>query len=174
MYDPNVRPVFSCVSLLVFLTPVLLQELVGRCFIEAWAVTDELLTEFRMPFVRGTGEYDIKFLNYAYQIGGKAEIFMVIEQVRRGHLQNRLELCGARQVVIHSFPSNDPNQLAGKFLNRVIEKSDIPGVSSYQRGSCNISLVSDSNQDDNAAIYEELKALQLMQHSAVVEEDAVH
>ncbi len=136
-------------------------------------MTEEILTEFTMPFVRRSGEYEIKFIKAAYEEGGRAEVFMEIEQVRRGHLQTQFELCGARQVLIHSFPLNDPNSLAGKFLGRVIQRGEALGKMSYQRGHTNgVFPVHDHNRDENV-IYEELKSLQKTQNvtSTTVDED---
>jgi hypothetical protein len=116
-----------------------------------------------MPFVQRSGEYDITLCMAAYDESGKAEIFMDIERVRRGHLQARLELCGARQVLIHSFPANDPNRLAGKFLGRVMKIMGLPCKRSYQRGYTNtIFPENDFNPDENT-IYDELKGLQKTQ-----------
>ena len=139
------------------------------CFIEAWSVTEELLTNFRMPFIRRSGEYGVEFMTCAFQEGGKAEIFMVIERVGRAHLQSQLEKCGARQVVIHSFPSDDPNHLTGKFLDRVLKRADAPGMLSYQRGYCNNTFR--INYDDGG--YEELKQVQRMQEEEAGDADEV-
>ena len=140
-----------------------MQEKVSRCYIEAWSVTEALLTEFRMPFVQRSGEYAITFCMAAYDESGKAEIFVDMEQVRRGHLQARLELCGARQVLIHSFPVNDPNNLAGKFLGRVMKKMGLPGKRSYQRGYTNTIFPDNDYNPDENTIYDELKGLQQTQ-----------
>jgi hypothetical protein len=170
MHDRNV----SCflvrsISLFIALICYNLQEKVGRCFIEAWSVTEELIKDFKMPFIRRNGEYEIKFIKCALLDGGKAEIVMNIEHVRRGFLLDQFEKCGARQVMICSFPLNDPNHLAGKFTHRVQTKAEAPGMKAYERGICNIVPVVDTNPDENA-IYEELKSLQMMQNGLLDEE----
>ena len=137
--------------------------MVGRCFIEAWSVTEEILAEFRMPFVARSGEYRVQYIQSVFEEGGKAEIVMEIEQVRRGYLQSRLEHCGARQVIIQSFPLNDAQNLAGKFLDRITQRALLPGMKSFVRGSTRIVPVPDTNGDDNRLIYEELKRLQMAQ-----------
>lgn len=126
-------------------------------------MTEDMLAQFKLPFMMKSGEYTVKYLNSSFEEGGKAEILMEVEKIRRGFLQRQLELCGARQVLIQSFPLNDPQHLAGKFLHRVNMKAQLPGMKSYVRGSTRIVPVPDSNGDDNHVIYEELKRLQTMQ-----------
>ncbi len=126
-------------------------------------MTERLITEFKVPFVRLNGEYEIKFIKCTYIEGGKAEIFMDIEQVRCGYLLRRFEECGAGQVTIKSFLSNDPTCLAERFLHRMHTKAQAPGLKSYERGVVSIVPVADTNADENA-IYDELKSLQLMQN----------
>jgi hypothetical protein len=138
------------------------QAIIDRCFIETSYMTEEIISTFRMPFVQQSGEYDIRLITCAYEEGGKAEIFMDIEPVKRAHLQNQLEQCGGGQVLIHSFPSTDPSHLQGKFLGRVLAKANTPGIKSYQRGytSSNVFPVSGLLGLDPLLIYEELKAVQ--------------
>ncbi len=135
-----------------------IQELVGRCFIEAWSMTEKLITEFKMPFTQRSGEYGIKFIKCSYVEGGKAEIYMEIEQVRRRYLLNELEKRGAKQVMIYSYPLNDPDHLAAKCMHRVQKMAGTPGMKSYERGVTDVVPYVDDNADDNA-IYEELKAM---------------
>ncbi len=128
------------------------------------------MTDFKMPFVRGSGEYAIDFIICAFNArDGKAEIFMELEKVRRGHLQNRLEQCGARHVVIHSFPHNDPNKLAEKFLHRVQETAAAPGMQMYRRGRSSLTPVEYSQSDENG-LYADLKRLQIEQEASIDEE----
>jgi hypothetical protein len=144
------------------------QELISRCYVEVSYLTERIITAFNMPFLRGSGLYEIKFIKAAYVEGGNGVIFMEIEQVRRGHLQNQLELCGARQVLIHSFPSNDSSHLAGKYLGRVMQMCDFPGKMSYQRGYTNdICPALDHN---DVALYEELKRVQMRLDASPFEE----
>ncbi len=133
----------------------------------ASCVTEKFITEFKIPFVRHNGEYVIEFIGCSYVDGGKAEIFIEIEKIRRGYLVDHLESCGIGNVIIYSFPSNDPSQLAAKFLHRVLVKTSFPEVKSYQRGRSAVVPIKDQNEDDNFIIYKELKSLQSIQWNEV-------
>ncbi len=132
-------------------------------------MTEEMLVDFNVPFVRVNGSYHINYLKCAYSLDGKAEMFMDIEQIKRGVLQNHMERCGARQVMIHTFPRNDTQNLAGKFLARVLEKADVPGIKSYQRGTTLLEPVADTSTDENI-MYENLKQLQIYHDGLLSEE----
>jgi hypothetical protein len=67
------------------------------------------------------------------------------------------------------LPSDDPNHLTGKFLDRVLKRADAPGMLSYQRGYCN--NIFRINYDDGG--YEELKQVQRMQEEEAGEADEV-
>lgn len=157
----------------VFNLVLLFQEQFSRCFIEAWAVTENMMVDFKMPFVRVSGEYTIDSILCAYdEVNGKAEIFMELEKVRRGHLQNRLEQSGARHVMIHSFPNNDPNKLAEKFLHRVRERSTAPGMKMYKRGNSLLSPVAYLDSDGDG-LYADLKRLQIEQDASIEEDVSI-
>jgi hypothetical protein len=104
-----------------------------------------MISSLTLPFVRFTGDYMIKYAACAISAEGKSEIFMETDPIRRGHLQEIMEKCGAKHVIIHSFPRNDSSRLANKFLGRVqklAEKGD--GVKLFTRGKTEIEASFDS------------------------------
>ena len=113
------------------------QEQFRRCYIEAFSVNEPMLSALTLPFARFTGEYAIKYMACAVSAAadGKTELYMETDPIRRQHLQSRLEECGARHVVVHSFPRNDAERLAGKFLGRVLGlANDQADMTLYTRG----------------------------------------
>ena len=95
-----------------------------------------MLTNFKVPLTRGRvgSDYKIKRLVAAFEEGGKAEIYLQIEQCMRKQVKQYLEHLGAGHVLVHSFPRNDRNRLAAKFLQRIIkETSKKTGMALYVR-----------------------------------------
>ena len=70
----------------------------------------------------------------AYQEGGKAEVYLQIEQCRRKRVQEILEMLGARHVIIHSFPRYNRNKLALAALDRVLRLTESSSMRLYVRG----------------------------------------
>ena len=66
------------------------------------------------------------------------EIYMETEDpVRRGDVIKNLERLGARHIIVHSFPRNDQEHLANKFMGRVLEQAKQNFRKLYIRGSTN-------------------------------------
>ncbi len=115
-----------------------------------------MVSNLTLPFARFSGEYAIKYMACAFHPSssaidaGKAELYMETDTIRRCHLQARLEQCGARHVVIHSFPRSDAEQLAGKFLGRVLRLGQcVAGARLYVRGSTEVVVPSPLADDDD-------------------------
>jgi hypothetical protein len=115
------------------------QEQFFRCYIEAYCLGDVDLSTFSLPFARLAGEYRIKYMACSVSRSAmQSDIYMETEDpVRRGEVVKNLERVGARHVIVHSFPRNDAEQLANKFLGRVLERAKRPYGKLYSRGSTN-------------------------------------
>jgi hypothetical protein len=113
-----------------------MQEQFNRCYIEALSMNESMLSTLTLPFAQFSGAYDIKYMACAVPAdpSHKTELYLETDLVRRGHLQSRLEQCGASGVVVHSFPHNDADRLAGKFLGRVLKLAGSEGMTLYVRG----------------------------------------
>ena len=125
------------------------QEQFTRCFIEAYCLGDVDLSTFSLPFARLSGEYTIKYMACSVALSGlRSEIYMETDRVRRGDVVKHLERLGARHVVVHSFPKNDQEQLANKFLGRVLERAKKQLTKLYTRGSTNTVPVLERAEED--------------------------
>ena len=111
-----------------------------------------MLANFTVPFGVISGEYSIKFMLCACVEGGKTEMYIEMDQIKRGYLQRHLEDLGAGQVIIHSFPRNDPQRLANKFLGRVQKLAGSGGAKLYTRGTT--SVVPETSSDESVSFYE--------------------
>lgn len=138
-----------------------------RCFIEASSVTEDLLSQFNIPFARNGGEYNIKYIEAVYNVDGKAEILMDIEQIRRGRLYDQLVRCGARDIIINTLPRGDASNIAGKLQTRVLLACRKPGMKSYQRGTCTVVPVFPASGFADEGAYNELKRIQLVQDAVM-------
>jgi hypothetical protein len=101
-----------------------------------YSARESIFIDFKVPIVRGRvgGEYTIKILTVSFEEGGKAQMYLHIEQCMRKQIQERLELLGARHVIIHTFPRGDPNSSATRQLCCVLALASRAGMKSYTRG----------------------------------------
>jgi hypothetical protein len=136
LYDPQVGHLLFHLPTTIS-SHTLSQEKVGLCFIELWAASESMLSNFKVPYLRGRvgSEYKIKRFVAAFEEGGKAEIYLQIDQCMRKRVQQCFEQLGAGQVVIHSFARNDNRyRIASRFLDRVVHvTSRKPGMTLYIR-----------------------------------------
>ena len=115
-------------------------------------MNEEILSNLTLPRHRALGTYVIKFMACACVEGGKSEIYMEMDQIRREHLQRCFEHVGAGQVIIHSFPQSDPQRLANKFLGRVQKLAGSGGAKLYTRGTTRV--VPETSSDESVSFYE--------------------
>jgi hypothetical protein len=140
-------------------------------------VDDTMMENFRVPFVRSPcREYVIKFIACTFFEECKAEIFLIIKQIRRKHLQNSFEQLGARHVFIHSFPVNDKNKLASKFFGRVLQKAfSSEGSKLLVRGSTMLLptfIYTDANDNEDDEISDVVKKRRAMAAASFMSDES--
>lgn len=105
--------------------------------------TDQNLVEnFSIPKSRGTGDFSIQFLCFAWNPETLvAEGFMDFnDQVWTTTIHDRLAEMGARSIEVMTFQHNDNNHSAASALNRVISAAKSEGFTEVMRGNCNPKL----------------------------------